>query len=97
MIGRKRAKELVRFTQFAIDREVAAAFWVDAEGRLAYVNEAACNILGYSREELLSMNLYTIEPRISQAQWARYRKELPEQFSGDPDEQPVSARRAWVL
>jgi two-component system, cell cycle sensor histidine kinase and response regulator CckA len=81
MIERKRAEELVGFTQFAIDHAVEAALWVDAEGRIAYVNDAACNILGYSREELLSMTLYKIEPKIAQVQWARYCGELRERGS----------------
>ena len=78
MIERKRAEELVRFTQFAIDHAVEAALWVDAAGRIAYVNDATSNILGYSREELLSMNLYKIEPKISQVQWVHHCGELRE-------------------
>lgn len=53
-----------------------AALWKDRTGRLLYVNEAACRMLGYSREELLKMNLKDIDPWLTPGEfdaiWERF-------------------------
>ena len=55
--------EHLRQTQFAMDRVGIAIHWVDAHtGRLRYVNEAACTLLGYTRDELLAMSVPDIDP-----------------------------------
>src|SRR4029077_11880201 len=51
------AEEALRFTQLLLDRAGEGAFWTDPEGRFLYVNEAACSMLGYSREELLALKV----------------------------------------
>src|SRR5436309_5343646 len=51
------AEEALRFTQLLLDRAGEGAFWTDPEGRFFYVNEAACAMLGYSREELLALKV----------------------------------------
>ncbi|MEZ4599812.1 MAG: PAS domain S-box protein [Syntrophotaleaceae bacterium] len=57
-----RSEEALRFTQYAIDRTVDQAFWMTEDGRLFYVNDAACRALGYSREELVGMSIPEIDP-----------------------------------
>ncbi|HKZ16678.1 MAG TPA: PAS domain S-box protein, partial [Geobacteraceae bacterium] len=59
---RKLAEEKLRFTQYAIDNAADQAFWMTEDGRLFYVNDAACRTLGYSREELLRMSIPDIDP-----------------------------------
>jgi diguanylate cyclase (GGDEF)-like protein/PAS domain S-box-containing protein len=51
------AEEALRFTQLLLDRAGEGAFWTDPDGRFLYVNEAACAMLGYSREELLALSV----------------------------------------
>jgi len=53
---RKEAEENLRLTQNTVDKAALNIFWVDPEtGYFVYANEAACNSLGYTREELLAM------------------------------------------
>jgi PAS domain S-box-containing protein len=66
---RKRTEEALRFTQFAIDHTADAAFWMTEDARFFYVNEAACRALGYSRDELLQMTLYDIDPTFTESMW----------------------------
>jgi PAS domain S-box-containing protein len=68
---RKRVEEALRLTQFAIDHAGDAAFWLDRDGRLIYVNDAACNMLGYSREELLALGVGDIDPDVSPGDFPR--------------------------
>lgn len=58
----RKSEEALRFTQFAIDRSQDQAFWMTGDGRIFYVNEAACRSLGYSREELLNLSIPDIDP-----------------------------------
>jgi PAS domain S-box-containing protein len=62
---RKRSEEALKLTQFSIERAGDATCWIGPDGRFLYVNEAACNHLGYSREELLSMRVPDIDPGAS--------------------------------
>jgi two-component system cell cycle sensor histidine kinase/response regulator CckA len=72
----KRAEELLRLTQFSIQRSSEAAFWINPDGRFSYVNEAACRSLGYSREELLEMTVKDIDPGFPKGIWAEHWEDL---------------------
>jgi PAS domain S-box-containing protein len=55
---RKRAEEEMR----TVISTSVEAFWVtDKEGHFLDVNDAYCNLIGYSREELLNMNVRDVE------------------------------------
>jgi PAS domain S-box-containing protein len=74
--SRKEAEEALRFTQFAIDHTADAAFWMTDDGRFFYVNEAACQALGYSYEELLQMTVYDIDPAFTRSMWSENWRKL---------------------
>ncbi len=57
----KRAENFLKFTQFSVDSAVDNVYWIDAAGRIAYVNDSACASMGFSRDELLSMTIYDID------------------------------------
>ena len=54
---RKRAEEALRLTQFSVEHASDAILWMDSEGQIIYVNDAACRALERSREELLSLSI----------------------------------------
>lgn len=66
---RKQDEETKQLMQFSIDRAVDAAFFICPDGRLFYVNEAACRSLGYSREQLLSLSIHDIDLGCSPPVW----------------------------
>ncbi len=66
---RKLMEQTLHFTQFAIDRSSDAAFWMGPDARFVYVNEAACRTLGYTRDELIKMTVYDIDPDFAQEFW----------------------------
>jgi len=48
----------------AILQTASDGFWiVSDEGRIVFINDAYCRISGYTREELLSMNIVDLEAR----------------------------------
>jgi diguanylate cyclase (GGDEF)-like protein/PAS domain S-box-containing protein len=75
------AEKALKLTQFSIDRAGDAAFWMDADARIFYVNDEACRSLGYSRTELLSMNVYDIAPEFNAEEWSEQWDELKERSS----------------
>jgi PAS domain S-box-containing protein len=62
---RKRFEEKLKLMEFSINNVSDAVYWITAEGRFWNVNAAACKMLGYSREELLSMSVLDIDREYS--------------------------------
>jgi diguanylate cyclase (GGDEF)-like protein/PAS domain S-box-containing protein len=52
---RKCIQESLEMTQFCLDRAKDGVFWLHAKGYFIYVNDAACELLGYTKQELLSL------------------------------------------
>jgi PAS domain S-box-containing protein len=65
----KRLEETLKLTQFSVDRAADAVFWIAKDGRLRYVNDAACDHLGYSREELLTFTISDIDITLDRSDW----------------------------
>ena len=55
-------KNVSEMFQFATDQAADAVFWMDGEARFLYVNDEACETLGYTRDELLQLGLFDIDP-----------------------------------
>lgn len=55
-----RANQALRFTQFAVDHAADAVIWTDAARRLVYINDAACNLLGCSREQIVGRDFTAV-------------------------------------
>ncbi len=73
---RKRAEEALRLMQFSVERASDAIFWMDSQGRILYVNDAACRSLGRSREELLSLSIPDIDPLVPKQIWEPFWEEV---------------------
>lgn len=75
----KKAVETLRLNQFAVDCSLDAIAWINAQGKCIYANNAQCQMLGYSREELLNMTVFDIEPTLSRevfnTHWQKLRQE----------------------
>jgi PAS domain S-box-containing protein len=73
---RKHAEEELRLTQFSVEHASDNIYWLDPQGRVVYVNEAACRSLGRSREELLSSSIPDLDPLFPPEVWGRFWEEL---------------------
>jgi PAS domain S-box-containing protein len=48
--------------KISVDHAYDEVFWLDFEGNFLYVNDSACRITGYSREEFRTMKIYDLDP-----------------------------------
>ena len=80
-LGTLQPEEELQLTKFLMDRAADAVFLVTPHARFLYVNDAACRIAGYSRQELLSMTMHDIDPDFSPKIWSEYWKTIKQQGS----------------
>lgn len=73
---RRLTQESLKLSQISVNSSSIAIFWLDESANFFYVNEAACLDLDYTREELLSMSVFNISPRLSEEIWSNLWKEL---------------------
>lgn len=78
-ISKRLAREdTLKRCQLSVESSPDAVFWINEEGGFLYVNTQACRSLGYSREELMRLNLWDIDLDFTQEQrkphWAKVRK-----------------------
>ena len=66
-------KEL-QLTKLLTNRVVDAVFWVKPNARFLYVNDAACSLVGYSREKLLCMSIQDLKLELLKEVWLNHWK-----------------------
>jgi PAS domain S-box-containing protein len=59
---RRQVEEMLQFTRASVNAVSDAIYWITPDGRIVDVNVAASEVLGYSREELLQMEVPDIDP-----------------------------------
>ena len=65
----QRSGKVLKPASFTMDYLAEAIFWVDPDSRIVDVNETACSMLGYTREELLSLTVLEIDPNFTADRW----------------------------
>ena len=68
---RRRMEAALHITQFSFDKASIGIYRVGDDGRILNVNERAAQILGYSLEELASLSVFDIDPRVDRDIWNR--------------------------
>ena len=63
---------------YALDNARDSIFLLGSTARFQFVNNAVCETLGYSRQELLEMHVFDIDPDFPPEIWARHWEELRE-------------------
>jgi PAS domain S-box-containing protein len=72
---------VLRRTQFSVDHATDVIMWLREDGSIVEVNESACRQLQYSRDELLSMTVFDLDPSFAnnpeswKVAWERTRRE----------------------
>ena len=66
---RRSSQRALRLPQFSIERAAISGFWIGPDGRLIFVNDQACNALGFSRDELLQKTIHDIDSSLPKMRW----------------------------
>ena len=80
---RKQTEKALNLTRFSIEAAGESLFWVSPEANIIDVNNAACQSLGYTREELLKMSIrdFGIMSRDTDGNWTDHFDHLRQQGS----------------
>lgn len=78
---RESAEEVSHLARFSIDHASDAVFWMGKDARILYVNDMACQSLGYTNDELLSMTIHDIDHNFPEETWARHWEEVKKRGS----------------
>ena len=74
--NRRQVEAALKMTRFSVDQAALSIFWIAPDGRFIYVNQYACDELGYSRDELLTMGVTDIGVDVDDGELARHWKSL---------------------
>ncbi len=77
----RQTEEKLLMTQYSLDHAADGVAWYDPEGNHLYVNDAACQYPGFSREELLSRTVFDLNPNLTLDMWRSRWQAIKEQGS----------------
>ncbi len=77
--GRDWVEDFEDLAKFSIDHSSQEVYWITPDGGFVYVNEAARDRLGYTKDELKEMNVWDVDPdhgkEMREDRWRKLRKE----------------------
>src|SRR5947209_3321072 len=59
-----------------VNRAPEAAYLIDEQGRFCFVNDEACRLSGYSRQELLNLGITDLDQDLSAQDWSGFWSEI---------------------
>jgi PAS domain S-box-containing protein len=66
---KKKTEAALKITNFGLENAGDLILWIDENANVTYVNETAATKYGYSKEELIGMELSEVDNRITNTQW----------------------------
>ena len=73
---RKRVERDLRLVNAAINKSRTSFFWMNPEGRIDYVNEYACQSLGYRADELVYKYPWDFDSHFPPEAWPEFWRDL---------------------
>jgi PAS domain S-box-containing protein len=73
---RKKTEDSLLLMQFAMDNAPDSALLVGDKGTIEYANNAACMSMGYTREELMGMKVFDIDPDFPVEGWEQHKMDV---------------------
>jgi diguanylate cyclase (GGDEF)-like protein/PAS domain S-box-containing protein len=72
----KQSEDTIELIPLCVDQAPVGIGWVGQNGHYRYANSYVCRLLGYSREELLSMTIHDITPDLPKEVWPKLWEKL---------------------
>ncbi|MHC4750364.1 MAG: sigma 54-interacting transcriptional regulator [Planctomycetota bacterium] len=69
---RKEKEEKLQMMQYSMDKALDRIAWIAPDGRFLYANEAACEEMAYTLDEVLSMRVSDIDPDFPIVRWTEH-------------------------
>ncbi|MCX6999808.1 MAG: PAS domain S-box protein [Candidatus Sumerlaeota bacterium] len=79
--GHNLLEKALSIAKFSIDHSADAIVWIDPDGRYLYINDAACRITGYTREEILNKTIFDFAKDYSKQKWKTFWANLKQKGS----------------
>lgn len=80
--------DLLKLLKLSIELSEASVLWIKSDSEIIYVNNAACEKLGYSQQELIGKCIWQWFPIFSEDAWAIFWKDLKEKKTIDIEIHP---------
>lgn len=77
----KKSEEALLLTNYSIEHASDSLFWMTPDGSIVDVNKAACQMLGYTKQELLNLNVKEVNLHYKEKPWITHFEELRNQGS----------------
>lgn len=81
--------------EWQLDQLAYEVMWISESGEILYANKAWCKQLGYSKNELLGMNIFDINPRLTKEEWQAHWQEVSKK--GVVDFTTIHQKKGGVL
>lgn len=75
-VTHRRTEKRLELTKYSVDKASAGIFWIDSDGRFVYVNDTIVERLSYTKDELLDMHVWDIDPNYPKEKRERFWNEL---------------------
>lgn len=73
---RKAEKNRLSPYEFSLDHAGDAVYWLTMEAKFVYVNNSACKMLGYTKEEFLALKLEDIDTNLNRQKAKEYMQDI---------------------
>ena len=80
---RKQTEQMLQMFQYTVDQASEAIYWLNHEAKFEYVNDQACRSLDYTREEMMNLTLWDIDPLYPKESWEHNWSKYQEVKHGD--------------
>ncbi len=66
------AQRRLRLSEFSVDQAAVPTYWIAQDGHILRVNQASCEMLGYSEVDLLAKRVGDLLPSLPPTAWAEH-------------------------
>ncbi|WP_129125835.1 PocR ligand-binding domain-containing protein [Geomonas oryzae] len=72
----KEVEVKLEMIRISVDAASDAIYWIRGDGRIIDVNPAACRSVGYTRNELMRMRVWELDPQYDEQVWNKHFEDL---------------------